>query len=51
MADSIESCKRCQICKELGILPLIDQLLQMKALELAVEVPEPAKVLEFKRVQ
>lgn len=52
MADnSVEVCKFCQLCEELGIYELLNQLLEMRQLELAVEVPEPAKVLEFKRVQ
>ena len=52
MADnSVEVCKRCELCKELGIFDALDQLLQMKTLELALEVPEPCKVLQFKRVQ
>lgn len=49
--EPTQICKRCELCKELGIYDTLDQLLQLRTLELAVEVPEPAKVLEFKRVQ
>lgn len=51
MADNSPRCEFCELCKELGLYELLDQLLQMRTLELALEVPETAKVLEFKRLQ